>query len=300
MLFFKVGRERSTLIFSAGVSGFFAFTGILCGLWTGSLAILFDGAYSSVSLVLSLLSVMALRWSGLPASNHFNFGRILAEPLVIAIKGFIILLVCLISLLSALNALMTGGREIVADMATGFAFFSVMGCVFTWRYLQYCNLIHQSALVDAEAKQWCMDSLLSAAVLLGLLIAWGMTWTAYAHWAVYVDPLLVVLVSVYIMAVPVRMMLQGMGEIMMMSPKPELRKRVYRSLSEIGIQPSQSKMAKVGSYLLLEVSIGVEHVQQMEGLQQRIDQQFGDFPLEVKTQILFYPKWPRGAVSLLR
>ena len=290
MLFLKVGREKSTLIFSACVSGFFALTGIIWGVWTGSLAILFDGAYSSVSLVLSMLSVKALRWAESPANNHFNFGRIHAEPLVIAIKGFIILLVCLVLLVSALNALMTGGREIMTDMAIGFAFCSVIGCVFTWRYLKRCNLIHQSSLVDAEAKQWCMDSLLSAAVLLGFLIAWGLSWTVYAHWAVYVDPLLVVLASVYIMAVPVRMMLQGMREIMMISPKPEVRKSVYRILSVIGIQPSQCKMAKVGSYLLLEVSIGIERVQQMEGLQQQIDLQLIDFPLEVKTQVLFYPK----------
>ena len=178
----------------------------------------------------------------------------------------------------------------MTDMAIGFAFFSVIGCVYTWRYLKRCNLIHQSALVDAEAKQWCMDSLLSAAVLLGFMIVWGLSQTVYAHWAVYVDPLLVVLASVYIMAVPVRMMLQGMREIMMISPKPDVRKSVYRTLSVIGIQPSQCKMAKVGSYLLLEVTIGIERVQQMEGLQQRIDLQLEGFPLEVKTQVLFYPK----------
>lgn len=291
MFSLKVGSERSTLIFSAGVSGFFAVAGIGWGVWTGSLAILFDGAYSFVSLALSLLSVQALRWAESPANNHFNFGRILAEPLAIAIKGLVILLVCLISLFSALNALMTGGREVMADMALGFALFSVISCVLTWRYLQHSNRIHQSALVEAETRQWCMDSLLSGAVFMGFLIAWGVSGTGYAHWALYADPLLVVLASVYFMAVPVRMTLQGVREIMMISPEPEMRKRVYRALSELGIHASQCKMAKVGSYLILEVTVAVERVEEMDGLQHQVDLLFRNFPLEVKAQILFYPKW---------
>lgn len=291
MFSLKVGSEKSTLIFSALVSGFFALSGIFWGVWTGSLAILFDGAYSFVSLALSLLSVQALKWSESPANTHFNFGCILAEPMVIAIKGIVISLVCVVSLMSALNALVTGGREVMAGMAMMFAFFSLVSCIVTWCYLKRANTVHHSALLDAETKQWCMDSFLSGVVLLGFVIAWGLAKTKYAYLSVYADPILVVLASVYFMLVPLRMALQAAREIMMISPKPEMRQTVYRALEEINIQPSQCKMAKIGSYLLLEISIGVERVEQMEGMQQTIEVQLQAIPLEVRLHVMFYSKW---------
>lgn len=290
MFSLKVGSEKSTLIFSAFVSGFFALLGIVWGIWTGSLAILFDGAYSFVSLALSLLSVQALKWAESPANKVFNFGRILAEPLVIAIKGLVILLVCIISFVSAVNAILSGGREVAADLAIGFALFSVMCCLLTWAYLKRANHTHQSALLDAEANQWRMDSVLSAAVLIGFMLALGLSKTHYAHLAVYADPILVVMASVYFVSVPLRMTWQAVKELLLVTPSADIRKQVYRELSELNIKASQCKMAKVGSYLLLDVAVEIDAIEQMHGVQLRIEEKLAQLPLEVKIQVLFSPK----------
>ncbi|WP_258868217.1 cation transporter [Alkalilimnicola ehrlichii] len=197
-------QEKTALTLSAAIAGLFALAGIGWGLWIDSLMILFDGAYSLVSLVLSLLSVYAARVVRRPANARFPFGHGAVEPLVIAVKGLTIALVCILSFGSAVHALLTGGRAVAADMAMLFAAVSVLGCLVTWLYLQWVHTRNGSGLIAAENRQWLMDTVLSAAVLTGFGLAWCLEQTAWSQWAVYTDPVMVILISGYFITVPVR------------------------------------------------------------------------------------------------
>lgn len=72
------------------------------------------------------------------------------------------------------------------------------------------------------------------------------------------------------------------------SPPAALRKQVYRELESLGISHRQCKMAKSGSYLMLEVKMGIEHAAQMVGLQQQLVARLQHLPLEPKVWIDFY------------
>lgn len=288
MLSLNVRSESSIIKFSAAGAGFFALVGIGWGLWAHSMAIVFDGSYSLVSLGLSLLSLMALRVATSPADNRFNFGRLPAEPLAIAVKGLVILLVCLVSFGAAVLAIVHGGREVAAGKAIFFALLSVLLCFFIWWRLRKANTSLQSVLVEAEQHQWWMDGVLSLAVLLGFVLTWSLQFTALAHWALYADPVLVILVSGYFIQVPLKMLKNAVNELLMVSPSAELRKQVYRELESLGISHRQCKMAKSGSYLLLEVRIGIERVEQMQGVQQQLERKLAELPLEPVVWLDFY------------
>lgn len=81
----------------------------MLGLASGSITILFDSGYSLLSLVLASLSLLALKQARKPADDHYPFGRLTVEPLAVLLKGVVIALVCLFSLVSALWSLMRGG-----------------------------------------------------------------------------------------------------------------------------------------------------------------------------------------------
>ncbi|KOO12555.1 cobalt-zinc-cadmium resistance protein, partial [Vibrio xuii] len=93
-------NEKRILTFSALLASGFAGGGMVLGLLVGSLVIVFDGVYSLVSLLLTLLSLAASRYIEHPTNNHFPFGKAILEPVVIAIKGLVILLVVSYSLYS--------------------------------------------------------------------------------------------------------------------------------------------------------------------------------------------------------
>ena len=175
--------ERRALRFSAISASLFAFTGLALGLASGSITILFDSGYSLLSLVLASLSLFALQQARKPADDHYPFGRLTVEPLAVLLKGVVIALVCLFSLVSALWSLAQGGRLVTLDLALMFGVVNVSGCLLTWGWLNRYAKVAQSSLLAAELRQWQMDTWLSAAVMLGFALTWGLTLSPWEHLA---------------------------------------------------------------------------------------------------------------------
>ncbi|HLV76610.1 MAG TPA: cation diffusion facilitator family transporter [Marinobacter sp.] len=251
----SLARENLALTVSAVGAGLFAVAGIVWGLWVDSLVILFDGAYSLVSLGLSLLSLYAARLVRRPANADYPYGMGAVEPLVIAIKGLVIGLVCVLSLVSAVISLMQGGREIAADMAVLFGAVGVAGCLAVWAYLRWASAQQDSGLVRADQRQWLMDSVLSVAVMLGFAAAWVLERTPWADLAVYADPVMMILISGYFITVPVKMVIESVRELLLASPRGEALNEVQETLQDLGLNPDQVRVAKLGQTLLLEARL---------------------------------------------
>ncbi|WP_199454989.1 cation diffusion facilitator family transporter [Vibrio owensii] len=255
-------NENRILTFSALLASGFAVGGMVLGLLVGSIVIVFDGVYSLVSLLLTLLSLAASYYISKPSKSIFPFGKAVLEPIVIAIKAAVILVVVAFSLFSAVTALMTGGREVDASIATIFGVVNVVGCGYAWWFMAKKSRRFSSGLIEAEKKQWQMDTLLSVAVTLGFIAAWLVSLTPYAHYAVYADPMMMVLMGFYFLKVPFDMLVGALRELLMMTPSKELCHSVGKDVLEIEkVTEHQLKLAgvtKVGQELRVNVDVHVD------------------------------------------
>ncbi|HDM8226483.1 cation diffusion facilitator family transporter [Vibrio campbellii] len=255
-------NENSILTFSALLASGFAVGGMVLGLLVGSIVIVFDGVYSLVSLLLTLLSLAASYYISKPSKSIFPFGKAVLEPIVIAIKAAVILIVVAFSLFSAVTALMSGGREVDASIATIFGVVNVVGCSYAWWFMAKKSRRFSSGLIEAEKKQWQMDTLLSVAVTAGFIAAWLVSLTPYAHYAVYADPMMMVLMGFYFLKVPFDMLVGALRELLMMTPSKELCQSVGKDVLEIEkVTEHQLKLAgvtKVGQELRVNVDVHVD------------------------------------------
>ncbi|ELI0633284.1 cation diffusion facilitator family transporter [Vibrio harveyi] len=255
-------NENRILTFSALLASGFAIGGMVLGLLVGSIVIVFDGVYSLVSLLLTLLSLAASYYISKPSKSIFPFGKAVLEPIVIAIKAAVILVVVSFSLFSAVTALMTGGREVDASIATIFGAVNVIGCGYAWWFMAKKSRRFSSGLIEAEKKQWQMDTLLSVAVTVGFIAAWLVSLTPYAHYAVYADPMMMVLMGFYFLKVPFDMLVGALRELLMMTPSKELCQSVGKDVLEIEkVTEHQLKLAgvtKVGQELRVNVDVHVD------------------------------------------
>ncbi|HDM8221217.1 TPA: cation diffusion facilitator family transporter [Vibrio campbellii] len=255
-------NENRILTFSALLASGFAVGGMVLGLLVGSIVIVFDGVYSLVSLLLTLLSLAASYYISKPSKSIFPFGKAVLEPIVIAIKAAVILIVVAFSLFSAVTALMTGGREVDASIATIFGVVNVVGCGYAWWFMAKKSRRFSSGLIEAEKKQWQMDTLLSVAVTVGFIAAWLVSLTPYAHYAVYADPMMMVLMGFYFLKVPFDMLVGALRELLMMTPSKELCQSVGKDVLEIEkVTEHQLKLAgvtKVGQELRVNVDVHVD------------------------------------------
>ncbi|CCO48410.1 putative Co/Zn/Cd cation transporter [Vibrio nigripulchritudo SOn1] len=252
-------NENSVLTFSALLASGFAFGGLVLGLWVGSLVIVFDGVYSLVSLLLTLLSLAASWYIQKPSDAQFPFGRAVIEPIVIIIKATTILAVVSYSLYSAIEAMFTGGREVDASIATLFGVVNVLGCGYAWWFIARKSKQHSSGLIEAESKQWQMDTLLSVAVTAGFVIAWLVSVSPASAYAVYADPLMMLLMSFYFIKVPFDMLREAARELLMMSPDKELCQKVDNNISAVEKEMPQdiqiTGVTKIGRELRVDVDI---------------------------------------------
>ncbi|HDM8136960.1 TPA: cation diffusion facilitator family transporter [Vibrio harveyi] len=255
-------NENRILTFSALLASGFAIGGMVLGLLVGSIVIVFDGVYSLVSLLLTLLSLAASYYISKPSKSIFPFGKAVLEPIVITIKAAVILVVVSFSLFSAVTALMTGGREVDASIATIFGVVNVIGCGYAWWFMAKKSRRFSSGLIEAEKKQWQMDTLLSVAVTVGFIAAWLVSLTPYAHYAVYADPMMMVLMGFYFLKVPFDMLVGALRELLMMTPSKELCQSVGKDVLEIEkVTEHQLKLAgvtKVGQELRVNVDVHVD------------------------------------------
>ncbi len=255
-------NENHTLTISALLTSGFAAGGIVLGLLVGSMAIVFDGVYSLVSLLLTLLSLAASYYINKPSTSAFPFGKAVLEPIVIAIKATVILIVVLFSLYSAISSLMSGGREVDASVATIFGVVNILGCGYAWWFMAKRSRRLSSGLIEAETKQWQMDALLSMAVTVGFVVAWAVSISPFAQYATYADPIMMILMGLYFLKLPFDMLSGALRELLMMAPSQEICQVVGNDVLEIERNSDhQLKVAgitKVGQELRVNIDLHVD------------------------------------------
>ncbi|UPQ90100.1 cation diffusion facilitator family transporter [Vibrio sinaloensis] len=252
-------NEKRILTFSALLASGFAGGGLILGMLVGSLVIVFDGVYSLVSLLLTLLSLAVSKFIERPSRREFPFGKSVLEPIVIVIKGAVILAIVGYSLHSAVIAVFNGGREVDASIATLFGVINVLGCGYAWWHIANKSKRFSSGLIEAEAKQWQMDTLLSVAVTLGFIAAWLLTLSPLAHYSVYADPMMMIAMSFYFIKVPFEMLRDALRELLMMKPAEDICRAVDKEVSALAEQVSpQLELAgvtKVGRELRVKLDV---------------------------------------------
>jgi len=224
--------------------------------------IVFDGLYSFVSIGLSGLAVLTLRFVGRGPDERFPWGREAAEPVVVVLKAATLGALCVYAGIEGIVDLLKGGREVKVGWEIVYAAIATAASLIVGLVLKRGTRSESSAgpgrdLVRAEAAEWLGDALLSVGVLVGFLFAWLLTSTGEAHLAAYVDPAMVVLVSAAFLVVPLRLVIGGMREVLSMSPPEhvqlQLREVVEDVQSRYGLQESVVRAAKVGSRMDIEV-----------------------------------------------
>lgn len=283
-------NENQVLVFSALLASLFAIGGIVFGLMFNSLVILFDGVYSTVSLLLTILSLAVSKFIQTPSKRHFPFGKAILEPIVISIKAIAILIVVGGALYSAVEALFTGGREMDASVATLFGGLNVIGCGYAWWYIARRSQRYSSDLITAESMQWQMDTLLSIAITIGFVIAWGIAQSPLAEYAVYADPLMMCGISVYFIKVPIEMLREAVKELLMMTPSHEIHNQVTEGINRVDKIGNQKiklvGLTKVGRELRLNVDINTQSAQSIsindiERTKKSITSQLSSLPFDL-------------------
>ena len=236
---------------------FFALFGIAWGWAIKSDMIIFDGLYSFISVVLSMLSLYINNYMAKRDFEKFPFGKHILEPIVISIKSLIIAIMCSYSLIEAIKTLMNGGNSLEVGLALIYSIVSVLGCGIISFYMKEQEKKINSELIKAECTQWFMDTALSTAVLVGFIIAMVLAGTKLKSLNPYIDPFMTIVVSLVCIRIPIKTFIESFKEVICVKANDEINDDIYVLVKgieeEYNFEESITRVSKVGRELRIEI-----------------------------------------------
>ena len=271
---------------------FFALFGIAWGWAIDSEMIIFDGLYSFISLLLSMLSLFISNFMSKNDVEKFPFGKHILEPLVISIKSLVILIMCLYTLIDAVKIMFNGGNNIEFGLAIVYSIISVVGCGIITLYMKKKEKKLSSELIKAESNQWFMDTALSAAVLIGFLVAIVLSKTTLSFLNPYIDPTMTLIVSIIFLRLPIKTFIESFKEIISVKADDEINDDIYVLVKEIEeeykFEESIARVSKIGRELRIEIDFVYNQNSKLKTLDQMdsVREEINDAIKHIK-----YNKW---------
>lgn len=251
---------------------FFALFGIAWGWTVQSEMIIFDGLYSFISLALTMLSLYINNFMAKKELDKYPFGKYILEPLVISLKSLIIGGICLYSLIGAIQDIVNGGNSVEYGSALIYSIVSVVGCGGVYIFMKKKGEKISSEMVKVEASQWLMDTLLSIGVLVGFVIAMILRNTRFSWLNVYIDPMMVIMVSVVFIKMPIQSFINSFKEILCVKANDEINDDIYFIVKEIEkeykFEDSISRVSKIGGELRIEIDFIYNEESKLKDLDQ--------------------------------
>tara|TARA_Y100001960_G_C14776365_1_gene883404 strand:- start:175 stop:1092 length:918 start_codon:yes stop_codon:yes gene_type:complete len=253
--------EKNLLKFSVISAIGFALLGFIWGFAINSQMLIFDGIYSFISVILSGISLYVADFIKKEDDDQFQFGRAQIEPIAIVFKSLAIFSICLYAFINAIKDIANGGSSTNIESAILYSIIATLACLISWLFISLkMKKVKNSNLLMVEKYQWLMDTLLSSAVLIGFVIAFFLKETKYEYLIKYIDPTMVVIVTLYFFKMPITTLKNSLKELLLMAPEPD---------SEISIKIDNicqvirrkysfdevvTRVAKTGRELSLEIS----------------------------------------------
>lgn len=235
-----------------------ALVGVLLGMLSDSVAILFDGLFSLIDAAVTLLMLAVARLVATQGSSRFQFGFWHLEPMVLGFKASVLLLLIAYGFANAVQRLLAGGSEPALGMALVYAGVGTAICFAIWFELRRQNRRLESELVRLEVQGWLMSGLITAALLLAFLAALAMRGTPAERFIPYVDPAVLALLSLMLVPVPLAEVRRAFGELFEEAPvqlDQEVRRVMTGFVAHHGFQGYESYVSKVGRARFIEISV---------------------------------------------
>lgn len=293
----KVANERNALMTS--LLGALVMTGLGVGFFvlTRSEAILLDAVFNAVTFAMSVLTLRVAALIHGRDSERFPFGYFSFEVMVNTIKGAIILVISVGAAASAIHSIIGGGRELELGFASVYAVLATAISSIVFLVLRKRARVLHSPLVDLDAFNWRVNALISAAVAVAFIVAFVLQDTPWSAVAVYVDPVLVLLLVLGIMKFPIDIVRHGVFQLLLAAPDPELQAKCSAQLDTVLHRPAYKRvsvrMSQVGRLLYIQVQVlvgdddGPQSLDDQDSVRSRIASALEGLHPELVVDVLF-------------
>ena len=253
-------KEQFVLKVSMYSALILAIFGISFGIFVKSMAVIFDGFVALISVGLGALSVITSRYIYKEDDDIFQYGYVRFEPMVNLFKSLVLVFVCVYAFINALQSIIHGGYAVELGGAVAYSLCAFVFCAILFVYTLFYTRLLESDLIKVDNTEWKIDCVL----YLGALGAFGVIYfllSPKSALAMYVDPLLLAVLSLMLCVSPIRIAIANFKDLIMVAPSEIDTKitQIMESLSkDFGFSDYDTHVAKSGRFYMVEVNILID------------------------------------------
>lgn len=261
-----LGTEAGVLRLSIAATAVVAALGIVFGLLSGSFAIVFDGVYSLVDGVMTVVALLVANLIAASAAGgglrrrlveRFTMGFWHLEPMVLGVNGLLLTGAAVYAFINAVDAFLKGGRMLHFDQAIVYAAVTLLICIGMALFGLRANRRLRSDFVALDAKAWFMSGAITASLLIAFGIGLAVQGTPLAWISPYIDPTVLALVCAVIIPMPIGTIRRALADILLVTP-PDLKAQVDAVAQDIvaryGFVDYRAYVARVGRGRQIELA----------------------------------------------
>ena len=250
--------EQGTLKFSIALTVVLGVLGVASGIVTESQAIIFDGMYSFVDVVPTVVSLLVVKLIARGTTHRFQYGFWHLEPLVAVLRDAILAIACVYAGIDAVNTLTSGGHDVEYGRAAAWAgILCAIGLMMTWMLSRRAKAL-KSLMLGIDARSWLVSACLSLGLLIGFAMATVLAGTRFQGWIPYLDAIALLSMALIMLPMPLIGLWRSMKDVLQVAPN-ELDARV-RAVMDGVIQERKfleytSYIARAGRGTFVEIHI---------------------------------------------
>ena len=220
------GHELFVLKLSTVLTILYGIVGITIAALCDSMTLMLDGLYGVVDVVVSLFAIAVVRKVHLPPDEKYHFGYAKYEPFMTAVDGILIVAICTATVFSSIQDLIHPEPMANVPLAVIYSFVSFFICTGFGIYMKQAGKRCRSTILSTDAQLWVIEGVIS----LGVFVAFGFSeyisktyWKSYAD---YVDPVLCILLAVFLLAKPISIIRESFYDLVDASPRTKLKDEI--------------------------------------------------------------------------
>ena len=236
---------------------FMAILGVSFGLWIQSEAILLDGFFNFISLIMAIASLWVSWLITQPTSNLFQFDYLNFIPFINLIKGLLISFVSLFALASSIITILEGGRTMNAGLAVIYAMIAAGGCLIIAIIQRKIAQKTNSSMVIVDAQNWLVNGLISFSVGIAFSIVVLIKGSPWEWFIPYSDSTIVIVMVLISLGVPIKIVIDNLKQLLLAAPNPKIEKELKNILTtviqDLPCDQYTVRMTQTGQYLYLYI-----------------------------------------------
>lgn len=273
---------------------FLSILGVIFGLLSSSSTIIFDSIYAMIDAMMTALALIVAKLITASTSKdfinsklerHFTMGFWHLEPIILGVNGILLIGVATYAFINAIDSFLLGGREILFGYAIVITLISLVIELNLGLYIKRVNQTINSQFLNLDAISWLVSAFMSLGFIIAFSFGYIIKDTKLQYLTPYIDPLVLIIVCIFIIPMPFKSVKQALSDILLVTPlelEQQVRVVAKNIVDKYGFDSFRTYVARVGRgrqielYFIVPKDYPSKKLEDWDSLRDEIEKEFGE------------------------